>query len=183
MIAENEWLKLFTLGSDGAVEVSKPATDDERRDMEMHIRGRFSRSLIGQSKSTTYLDHRFRARRISIHFPVRKERLISHPLFWYFFAYLDLEAMAFADPVFVVPSAEVHEHASPKLRGDEWTFNFGASLEPEARDRWRKFRHSTKEVGGYLLHVMETLKATHEPLLKAGSDQRLPEGVIWIRHR
>lgn len=171
------------LGSDGQIEASRPVTDDERRDVETHIRGEFIAGLIFQMKSTTYFDHRFKARRLSIHFAVEKDRLISHPLFWYCFAYLDVEAMAFADPVFVVPSIDVHEHAAPQLRGGTWSFNFGPSLEPDARDYWRKFQHSTKEVGRYVLHLLETQKPAPEPLLAAGSGQQLPEGVIWVRSR
>ena len=91
--------------------------------------------------------------------------------------------MAFADPVFVVPSIEVHQHASPELRGTTWSFNFGPSLEPDTKDYWRQFRHSTKEVGGYVLRLLQTQRPAAEPLLAAGSDQRLPEGVIWVRGR
>ena len=133
-IAEREFMKLLMLGSEGALEVLAPVTDDERRDLETHIRGQFTPGFIFQVKSTTYLDRRFKARRLSIHFPVAKDRLISHPLFWYFFGYLDVDAMGFADPVFPVPSLEVHQHATPELRGDTWSFNFGASLEPDAND-------------------------------------------------
>lgn len=115
------------LGSDGQIEASRPVTDDERRDVETHIRGEFIAGLIFQMKSTTYFDHRFKARRLSIHFAVEKDRLISHPLFWYCFAYLDVEAMAFADPVFVVPSIDVHEHAAPQLRGGTWSTSALAS--------------------------------------------------------
>lgn len=84
VIAEREFMKLLMLGSDGELEVSAPVTDDERRDLETHIRGRFTNGLIFQVKSTTHIDHRFKARRLAIHFPVAKDRLISHPLFWYF---------------------------------------------------------------------------------------------------
>jgi hypothetical protein len=76
-------MKLLMLGSGGELEVMAPATDDERRDLETHIRGQFTRGFIFQVKSTTYLDRRFKARRLSIHFPVAKDRLVSHPLFWY----------------------------------------------------------------------------------------------------
>jgi len=181
VIAEQEFMKLLMLGSDGDLEVSKPVTDDERRDLETHIRGQFTPSLIFQVKSTTHVDHRFKARRLSIHFPVAKIRLISHPLFWYFFGLLNLDAMGYADPVFPVPSEEVHRHATPELRGDTWSFNFGPSLEPDANDHWRKYQHSTKEVGTYILHVLQNQRLADNPLLAAGSSEHLPEGVIWVR--
>ena len=176
-------MKLLMLGSSGDLEVLAPVTDDERRDLETHIRGQFTPGLIFQVKSTTYLDRRFKARRLSIHFPVAKDRLISHPLSWYFFAYLDLEVMAFADPVFPVPSLEVHQHASPQLTGETWSFNFGASLEPDAKDYWRKHQHPTKEVGRYILHVLRTQKPAATSLLTAGSVQELPPGSIWVSAR
>ena len=171
------------LGSDGELEVSAPVTDDERRDLETHIRGRFTNGLIFQVKSTTHIDHRFKARRLAIHFPVAKDRLISHPLFWYFFGYLDVEAMSFADPVFPVPSEEVHQHASPELRGDTWSFNFAPSMESDAEDYWRKFQYSTRGVGKYILGVLRTQKLAGPSLLEAGSAQQLPGGVVWVRPR
>ena len=179
-IAEREFMKLLMLGSEGALEVLAPVTDDERRDLETHIRGQFTPGFIFQVKSTTYLDRRFKARRLSIHFPVAKDRLISHPLFWYFFGYLDVDAMGFADPVFPVPSLEVHQHATPELRGDTWSFNFGASLEPDANDYWRKHQHPTKEVGRYILQELRAQKPAKTPLFTAGSVQELPPGSIWV---
>jgi hypothetical protein len=176
-------MKLLMLGSGGELEVLAPATDDERRDLEAHIRGQFTPGLIFQVKSTTYLDRRFKAPRLSIHFPVAKDRLVSHPLFWYFFAYLDVDVMGFGDPVFPVPSAEVHEHASPELRGETWSFNFAASMDPDAHDHWRKFQHTTKEVGGYILHVLRAQPRATTPLLTAGSVQELPPGAIWVSAR
>ena len=176
-------MKLLMLGSDGELEVSAPVTDDERRDLETHIRGQFTPGLIFQVKSTTHTDHRFTARRLSIHFPVAKDRLVSHPLFWYFFGFFDLAAMAYTDPVFPVPSEEVHTHASPELRGDTWSFNFGPSLEPDAHDYWRKYQHAQKEVGGHILHVLRSQKLAKAPLLTAASGERLPTGAIWVRPR
>jgi hypothetical protein len=182
-IAEREFMKLLMLGSDGELEVMAPATDDERRDLETHIRGKFTPGFIFQVKSTTYLDRRFKARRLSIHFPVAKDRLVSHPLFWYFFAYLDVEAMGFDDPVFPVPSLEVHTHASPELRDETWSFNFGASLESDADDYWRKFQQSKRDVGRYILHVLRAQRASATPLFGAGASQELPPGSIWVSAR
>jgi hypothetical protein len=182
-IAEREFMKLLMLGSGGELEVMAPATDDERRDLEAHIRGQFTPGFIFQVKSTTYLDRRFKARRLSIHFPVAEDRLVSHPLFWYFFAYLDIDAMGFDDPVFPVPSAEVHAHASPELRDKTWSFNFGASLEPDADDYWRKFQCAKKDVGRQILKALRAQKSAATPLLAAGASQELPPGSIWVSAR
>ena len=131
IITQCELAKILIITSDGMLEVALPLTDDDRRDMEIHMRGKFARSIAFQVKSTLHLAHRFKAYQLSMFFSVPKDRLISHPNFWYFFGYFDMKAMAFANPVFIVPSAEVHSHAAPHLDGDRWTFNFGASLDPD----------------------------------------------------
>src|SRR5438046_9534065 len=68
-IAEREFMKLLMLGSEGALEVLAPVTDDERRDLETHIRGQFTPGFIFQVNSTTYLDRRFQASWRSVHLP------------------------------------------------------------------------------------------------------------------
>ena len=153
IITQCELAKILIITSDGMLEVALPLTDDDRRDMEIHMRGKFARSIAFQVKSTLHLAHRFKAYQLSMFFSVPKDRLISHPNFWYFFGYFDMKAMAFANPVFIVPSAEVHSHAAPHLDGDRWTFNFGASLDPDSEDRWVPFRVQTHEVGKRVLDI------------------------------
>ena len=181
VIAQWEFMKLLMLGSDGALEVTAPVTDDERRDMETHIRGQFGRSLVFQVKSTTYLEHRWKARHVSIHFPVARARLITHPLFWYFFAYLDVAAMGFGDPVFLVPSERVHKHANPQLRGETWSFNFSASLEPDSRDQWHWYQVSAREVGKQVLRLLKTPPEE----LKVPADEAAvfvaPPDILWVK--
>jgi hypothetical protein len=70
---------VLILTSDGRLEVAVPLTDDDRRDMEIHIRGKFARSIALQVKSTTHLEHRFKAYQLSMFFLVPKDKLISHP--------------------------------------------------------------------------------------------------------
>ena len=151
IITQCEVAKILIITSDGMLEVALPLTDDDRRDMEIHMRGKFARSIAFQVKSTLHLAHRFKAYQLSMFFSVPKDRLISHPNFWYFFGYFDMKAMAFANPAFIVPSAEVHSHAAPHLDGDRWTFNFSASLDPDSQDRWVPFRVETYEVGKRVL--------------------------------
>ncbi len=151
IITQCELAKILIITSDGMLEVALPLTDDDRRDMEIHMRGKFARSIAFQVKSTLHLAHRFKAYQLSMFFSVPKDRLISHPNFWYFFGYFDMKAMAFANPAFIVPSAEVHSHAAPHLDGDRWTFNFSASLDPDSQDRWVPFRVETYEVGKRVL--------------------------------
>src|SRR4030081_3713639 len=153
IITQCELAKILIITSDGVLEVAFPLTDDDRRDMEIHIRGKFARNLALQVKSTEYLAHRFKAYQLSIFFSVPKDRLISHANFWYFFGYFDMTAMAFANPVFIVPSAEVHSHAAPHLNGDRWTFNFTASLDPHSQDHWVPYRAKTHEVGPRVVNI------------------------------
>ncbi len=183
LIGQQEFAKLLMLGTDGELEVTWSLTDDERRDLETHVHGEFGRSLAIQVKSTTYLEHRWKARHLAIHFPVREDRLTDHPLFWYFFAYLDRETMAFADPAFLVPSGEVHAHASPKLRGDTWSFLFAASLEPTSRDRWRDFRVAPRAVGPRVLDILKKSRRVRVPAAAATRRVLLPPETVWVRKR
>jgi hypothetical protein len=144
---------ILIVTSDGLLEVAVPVTDDDRRDMEIHIQQNFGQSVALQVKSTTYLAHRFKAYQLSMFFSVPKDKLISHPNFWYFFGYFDLKAMAYRDPVFIVPSEEVHAHAAPHLDGDRWTFNFSASLDPASQDHWVPWRVPTHKVGPRVLDI------------------------------
>src|ERR1700716_440675 len=73
--------------------------------------------------------------------------------------------MRFADPVFIVPSAEVHQHAIPHLHGDVWHFDFDASLGPKAHDRWVPYRVDTLEVGKRILSIIDDLDNTKLGLL------------------
>ena len=144
---------ILIVTSDGLLEVAIPVTDDDRRDMEIHLRGKFAQSIALQVKSTTHLEHRFKAYQLSMFFSVPKDKLISHPNFKYFFGHFDMKAMAYTDPVFIVPSEEVHTHAAPHLDGDRWTFNFSASLDPASQDHWVPFRVPTQKVGLRLLDI------------------------------
>ncbi len=159
IVTQYEFAKLLIVTSDGMLEVSMPMTDDERRDMEIHIRGRFAACFAFQIKSTMHLDHRFKAYHLSMFFSAPKAKLVTHPHFWYFFAYFDRTTLAFAEPVFIVPSTEVHKHASPHLDGDRWTFNFSASLDPASNDRWRPWRFQTHAVGRYVLDILTSQSA------------------------
>jgi len=88
IITQCELAKILIITSEGVLEVAFPLTDDDRRDMEIHLRGKFARSLALQIKSTLHLAHRFRAYQLSMFFSVPKERLVTHPNFGYFFGYL-----------------------------------------------------------------------------------------------
>jgi len=116
ILAEFLFNVLAVFGSDGLLEVARQATDDDRRDADVHRRGDFSLNLGFQIKSALQVAHPWTADLLHIRFTVLKDRLVTHPNFWYFFAYMDPRIMRFADPVFIVPSAEIHKHAIPHLQ-------------------------------------------------------------------
>src|SRR5690348_8948678 len=103
------------LGSSGRIEVAAPLTDEERRDFEIHIRGDYGSPLAIQVKSAMQLSRQSpNTRWLRIPFAVRASRVVNDPTFYYFFALLDRDEMGLADPCFLVPSTEVHRHASPR---------------------------------------------------------------------
>src|SRR3989442_5222436 len=59
-IAECEFMKLLMLGSGGELECMAPATDDERRELEAHIRGQFTPDVRVQRKCTTRFYRRYK---------------------------------------------------------------------------------------------------------------------------
>jgi hypothetical protein len=181
IVTQYEFAKILIVTSDGVIEVSLPLTDDERRDMEIHLRGKFSGCIAFQVKSTTHLVHRFKAYQMSLFFSVPKGKLISHPNFWYFVAYFDMKAIAFANPVFIVPSIEMHKHAAPHFDGERWTFNFGASLDPESHDHWRPYQAQTHKVGARVLEILEQQKAarTMPPL---SAEVGALDGLVLVGH-
>ena len=159
LIAQYEYAKFLMLGSGGLLELAAPMTDDERRDYEIHRRGRYGVGLANQVKSSTHL-HRMskNVRYLYIQFDVRADRLVSNPFFWYFFAFLDPKLMGLADPTYLIPSKDFHEMAAPRLRNGVWYFTMAASMEPKARDKWHPYRVRTVDLGGRVLEILADLK-------------------------
>jgi hypothetical protein len=147
---------LMMMGSNGKLEVAVPMSDDDRRDQEVHTRGVFGKSLALQIKTSMQLHLRphLVTPLLYVHFSVQAERLVSHPLFWYLFAYLDRKTMTFADPIFLVDSATVHAHAVPRLRNGVWHFGFQASMGPKGRDMWLPYRVHPVDLGDRVLQIL-----------------------------
>ena len=147
---------LMMLGSDGLLEVSAPMTDDERRDQEVHIRGLFGSGLALQIKTSTYLHLQPKALHplLQVQFSVLAERVISHPNFWYLFAYLDRQKMAFGDPLFLVPSAFVHSHGYVKQVAGQWHFELQARMSATSNDRWAPWQVASHELGNRVLQII-----------------------------
>jgi hypothetical protein len=153
--AEMEAAKLFTLGRPrGMLEVMVPLTDDERRDLEMHLKEHFRLSAAVQVKASYVLYRLGRAPRFQKSFVVRPERLIEDPFFHYFFGFMDLETMAYRPPVFLVPSHVVHKEAVHQLRGGLIHYNFVASMDPFSKDRWRTWACDPSEVAGRMVKFL-----------------------------
>lgn len=179
IIAQNEFAKLLMMGSRGLIELAAPLTDEERRDFEVHLHGIFGSALAVQVKSVMQLAHLSRnARYLRTRISVRASRLVSDPLFWYFFAFLDPKTMRFADPTFLVPSLQLHEAANPTRRGGFWNFTFEASMEPGSHDRWVPNRVNTLDLGKTAVAIMRRQKVgTEVSRLLA-----LPD-MVWVRGR
>ena len=194
MITNFELAKYGIMGSGGLLEFNPPMTDDDRRDDEIHERGKFGTALAAQVKSTMQL-HRMSAntRYLYILFDVARERLVSSPSFYYFFAFLDPKLMRLADPTFLIPSTVFHELAAPRLRSGSWHFTMAASMEPRAHDKWHEYRVPRLELGPKILTIVRDLSKHHpgetaalRQLLASGPGDTQRSGIVdlvWARSR
>ena len=159
--AETEVGKLLTFGRPrGLLEVMIPMTDDERRDLETHIKEHFRLSMALQVKASHVLYRHGKVLRLQKRFFVKRERLIEDIFFWYFFGYMDLATAAFRAPVFLVPSHVVHAEAEHQVRGNIVDFNFVASMDPSAKDRFHRYACDPAEVAS---RVVKFLRAQESP--------------------
>ena len=162
VVACREFIKLLMIGSNGRLEASLPATDDERRDLEVHLKGRFGPSLSFQVKSARQLLHKGRTDYLLIFMNVKPARVISSPWFWYFFACLDFKEMTFKDPVFIVPSTHMHRAAARGSTDSLAHFMFQASMEPTSRDTWQPYQVARNQVGRRVLKILNQLPGGHQ---------------------
>lgn len=178
VIGQYECAKLVVLGTWGQVEVDEPMSDDERRDEEIHRKHQFRPSLAFQVKTSKVLGPSPR-RLLDIRFNVPATHLFTDPAYFYFFAHLDLKTMAFSDPVFIVPSREVHEHARFGKPGAMLHFSFSASLAERSRDKWATYRVSRWDVGARVLEILAQLKAERGSLRARKELTALPD-LLWV---
>ena len=183
LIVQDEYAKFLMMGSGGRVELAAPMSDDERRDYEIHVRGRYGLGLASQVKSAMSL-HRMskNVRYLYVPFDVRADRLVSSPFYWYFFAYLDPKLMGLADPTFLIPSKDFHEMAAPRLRNGVWYFTMAASMEAKSRDQWHRYRVRTVDLGSRVLEILTDLQKSHGAGLPPSELLRMP-GVIVLGKR
>lgn len=181
VIGQNEFAKLVMIGTGGGMELAAPLTDEERRDFEVHVRGKIGSALAFQVKTALELANLGGdARYLRIRFSVLARRLVNDPLFQYFLAYLNPATMRFQDPLFVIPSEEFHRHANPRKVGDKWDFTFEGSMEPESNDRWVPFRVGQLELGKKLMSISNELSRLSAVSADAMRLLDLP-GLVWAR--
>jgi hypothetical protein len=167
--SETEVAKLFTFGKPrGVLEVMLPMTDDERRDLETHIKEHFRLSLAIQVKASYVLYYLGRAPRFQKSFVVKTERLIEDLFFWYFFGFMDLDTMAFRAPVFLVPSHVVHAQAVHQVRGNLVHFNFIASMDPLSKDKWRPYACEPAEIAGRVVKFLRAQPSRRQRIITPG---------------
>jgi hypothetical protein len=158
LIGQIEFIKLGTMGSKGRLDYASPYADDDRRDHEIHRRGRFGMELAVQTRISTrvYSDKPGR-RLLNIRITVVRRRLVTSRMYWYFFALLDLQTMRFSDPCFLVPSTFLHRLKRP-LGKTHWIIGVHASLRQDSRDRWAPYRVDNADIGNRLLEVLNDLQ-------------------------
>jgi hypothetical protein len=162
VVACREFIKLLMIGSGGRLEASLPATDDERRDVEVHLKGRFGPSLSFQVKSARRLLRRGRVDYLLIFMNVKPDRVIASPRYWYFFACLDFKEITFMDPVFIVPSRHLHRAAARGAVGRLAHFMFQANMLPTSQDTWKPYQVARKDVGRRVLAILNQLSSPRQ---------------------
>jgi hypothetical protein len=149
---------LFTavamLSSRGALKAGLPLVDDEGRDVEVHLAGKFRAAFAIQVKMSTRLTGTGKYRRLEMAFGIRPENLIDHPCYWYLFAHIDLSQMRLSEYMFLVPAREIHSHLAKKWNRGLPFFDFKANIDPNAHDRWSPYRVKPVDVGKHLVKLM-----------------------------
>jgi len=177
--AETEACKLLTFGTGGLLEALIPMTDDQRVDVETHIKARFGLSLALQIKAAHVLYRHGSVLRLQKRFLVKRNRIVNDEFFFYFFGYMDIAEMAYRGPVFLVPSQVVHTQAVHRRVGNIVYFNFVASMSPASRDRWHEYGMDPDKLGDHVVAFLRSHRRRIYGLEKSGL--WLPtRGTIWV---
>jgi hypothetical protein len=174
-MTEQEVWKLLT-GRSGSLEVSWPASDDERIDLEAHIKESFSPHLSMQIKCASWLATAGKAHRLVKAFEEKVERLHSHALFWYLFGRFDLDRLEFTSPLFLADSERVHRFADRQQVGDTVKLTFQASMEPTSRDKWHDCKVEPVQLADRVLAILRNAESA--PLLAATPPPVFPDGFV-----
>jgi len=179
-VGQHEIAKLLMFGTDGRLEVMWPESDDERRDLEAHIKERFGTSIAIQVKLASVVRRHKNVDYLQIWFEAKPERLIDHPLFYYVFGCLDIFAMAMRDPLFLVPSAVMHSAGGRVLSRGKVSLSINASMERTSHDRWHQYACAPRDLGTRVERLLE--QAVAEPLLGTPAGRGLAElpDLVWV---
>ncbi|HET9849405.1 MAG TPA: hypothetical protein VFR68_12730 [Candidatus Dormibacteraeota bacterium] len=106
--------------------------------------------------------------------------MISHPLYWFLFAFLDTETMTFRDPLFLIPSevffAYIKSTAKYK-KTRQVAFLFHANMALHSHDMWAPYRVLCKELGPRLLQILRA--AEQSPTAsRLGADFTIEPGMV-----
>lgn len=172
IIGQFEAAKIVVVRSYGDIEVAWPWTDDDHRDIEAHIRRSFFPPIALQVKTTWRLWVHRESEVIQILFRLTPRRVLNDPAFWYLFGFMDDKTMTFRDPLFLVPSREIHRRAQPRLVAGRWHYTFQASMKPGAHDRWSPYRVNAADLGKAVLHIIRDLRKQEPSPLKRRPDWR-----------
>ncbi|HEY9288939.1 MAG TPA: hypothetical protein VIT43_13055 [Candidatus Dormibacteraeota bacterium] len=174
---------ILTFLSQGRLECLLPMSDDERRDIETHLKEHFRLSLAIQVKAAHVLYRHGSIQRLQKRFVVKANRLISDPFFFYFFGYLDTKALVYRPPVFFVPSEVVHREALHKRVGNLIYYNFVASMDARSHDKWHEYAFDPAEFAKWVMAFLRE-QAQHRRLTPASSLQTAlatPGGILVAR--
>ena len=143
------------LGSRGVIKAGVPVVDDEGRDVEIQLGGRFRAAFAIQVKTTIAPLRRHRRHlELFTSFQIPVADMVDHPTYWYFLAHIDVRLLRFSDYVFLIPSREVHAHVRAKMRRGEPCFTFQGSMDANAHDRWTPYRLNVGDLGRRLVKLM-----------------------------
>ncbi len=181
-VGEYELAKLLMLTSRGKLEVGWPAIDDERRDIDVHVKDTYPHVGL-QLKVSTVLDTRGKKPRFRIRFKVDPKRLRDHPSFWYVFALLEVKALGFRSPAFVISSRVVHKLAGPRRIGRLIGFTFSAGFDESANNRWWPYACPTSELGIRLMRILDDLPRNLKLSPQLLRDFSGSPGLIWVARR
>jgi hypothetical protein len=180
-ITEAEFVKFTILTSNGALVPTRPVVDDARVDYEIHIKKHFQQILAVQMKTARRVRIHGRTRRLQIDFNMRPP-LIIDPRLWFVFAHFDIPALGLGDPLFVVPSEFFIRNARHGFAHGAYKFQFQASMEATAHDKWTPWQVKKVDLGSRLMEILEDLK-TATNLGKPSSELLAVRNVIWVPTR
>ena len=182
-IGESEVTKFLMMSSDGDLEVDLPATDDDRRDREVHKKGQFGVSVALQVKITMVLKtHKRQKNLLHIRFHVERERLVNHPLFWYVVAYVDPDTMTCPDPLYLIDSKTFHKLAWKNAVGNKVYLDFEANMSPESTDLWTPSKVSRHDFGKRVLQIIHDAEK-RQMGIELPRELREAPGLVWVGAR